>query len=348
MTTQGPSSFAERSSTPSWSTPAGLIEGFLHDDVAQASGIRYATAARFEVPVAEPPATTTIHATTPCPACPQSTDPFGTAMGAEPLEKTLGFSEDCLRLTIRCPRAVNQSSKLPVMVWLYGGSYCNGAADAPSYDTTLLVKTEKVITVSINYRLGLLGYLDGKDRKPANLGLLDQVLGLEWVQKNISAFGGDVSNVTLFGQSAGADAILHLMLRSSFILMYDSSLRVLLSLPLVSSVVDSLVVGKLTRSIYAEGCEQFIKSYKMHGGSGYTYILDSVSRDKTVAAGHCAELPLLFQTPSYWQNSLLAKSIPAETLERQATELKSIWAQFARSGTGKEMDEPGFLCMQKL
>jgi para-nitrobenzyl esterase len=97
------------------------------------------------------------------------------------------------------------------MVFLHGGSYVNGAGDAPIHDPAVLVRDERVVVVSVTYRLGLFGFLGSPDGRPANLGLLDQVEALRWVQRNIAAFGGDPTNVTAFGESAGADAVAHLM-----------------------------------------------------------------------------------------------------------------------------------------
>lgn len=96
------------------------------------------------------------------------------------------------------------------MVWIHGGSYVAGAGDAPAYNPSSLVSEQGVIVVSVTYRLGVLGYLGGNGR-PANLGLLDQLVALKWVRRNIAAFDGDPKQVTLFGQSAGGDAVAHLM-----------------------------------------------------------------------------------------------------------------------------------------
>lgn len=98
------------------------------------------------------------------------------------------------------------------MVWIHGGSYVFGAGDAAIYDARALVEEQGVIVVSVTYRLGLLGFLGGAGGRAANLGLLDILEALRWVKANIAAFGGDTDNITLFGQSAGGDAIAHLMI----------------------------------------------------------------------------------------------------------------------------------------
>lgn len=118
--------------------------------------------------------------------------------------------EDCQNLTVTLPAHRHEGERLPVMVWIHGGSYISGAGDAPIYDPTALVSEQRVVVVAVTYRLGAFGFLGGNGRC-SNLGLLDQLRALEWVQRNISAFGGDPDEVTLFGQSAGGDAIAHLM-----------------------------------------------------------------------------------------------------------------------------------------
>ena len=121
-------------------------------------------------------------------------------------------SEDCLYLNVWSPLDAldSSSSKIPVMVWIHGGSNVSGNSDF--YDPSELVKTQNVIVVSINYRLGPFGWFrhpnitsnsENTEDQSGNYGNLDTVQALEWVQKNIGYFGGDASNVTIFGESAG-------------------------------------------------------------------------------------------------------------------------------------------------
>ena len=124
------------------------------------------------------------------------------------------MSEDCLSLNIWVP---NNAQKAPVFVWIHGGALRAGASDEAMYDGTALAK-RGVVVVSINYRLGVLGYLahrelsaESKAGISGNYGLLDQIEALRWIQNNISAFGGDASNVTIAGESAGALSSLYLM-----------------------------------------------------------------------------------------------------------------------------------------
>ena len=117
-----------------------------------------------------------------------------------------GIDEDCLYLNVWAPD--DGEKKRPVMVWLHGGGFFLGAGSRFLYSGGPLVRRGTVV-VTLNYRLGALGFLDlrslGRDPDaPANLGLHDQIAALEWVRDNIASFGGDPANVTLFGESAGA------------------------------------------------------------------------------------------------------------------------------------------------
>ncbi|MDQ1403510.1 MAG: para-nitrobenzyl esterase [Actinomycetota bacterium] len=116
--------------------------------------------------------------------------------------------EDCLTLNVWTPAA--DDGKRPVMVWIHGGAYVTGAGSQKWYDGSLLAQRGDVVVVTINYRLGALGFLPlhrvGVEAD-ANVGLVDQVAALRWVAANISAFGGDADNVTIFGESAGAMSI---------------------------------------------------------------------------------------------------------------------------------------------
>lgn len=187
-------------------TPAGVVEALVDGPVVRARGIRYARAERFCPPVAEPPSSEPIDATEPSPACVQVVDEPGILR----VQGTAGMpmSEDCLRVSITRP--ADDKDDLPVMVWIHGGAYRTGAADSPQFDPTALVTEHRVVVVAINYRLGALGYL-GAPGRPHNLGLLDQREALRWIQRNVASFGGDPTCITLFGESAGADAITHLM-----------------------------------------------------------------------------------------------------------------------------------------
>lgn len=190
--------------------PCGPVAGWRDGEVIRASGIPYAEAARFQPPVQVPDWTSELSATSLSPACPQAPVPFlddvlGTRYGELP------GSEDCQNLSITMPGDVRPDEKLPVMVWIHGGSYTTGSGDLAIFDPARLVAENRVIVVSVTYRLGLFGFLATPAGRPGNLGLLDQLEAFRWVRRNIQAFGGDPRRVTAFGQSAGGDAIAHLM-----------------------------------------------------------------------------------------------------------------------------------------
>lgn len=177
----------------------------------RATGIRYARAQRFQPPIPEPRATATIHATEWAPACAQAVHELGTDILGSAL-RPLTTTEDCLRLSITLPGEIQPGDARPVMVWIHGGSYVFGAGDAAIFDPRAIVEEQGVIVVSITYRLGLFGFLGGSAGRAANVGLLDIIAALRWVNRNIRTFGGAPDCVTLFGQSAGGDAIAHLMI----------------------------------------------------------------------------------------------------------------------------------------
>ncbi len=145
-----------------------------------------------------------------------------------PAEDDEGFggSEDCLYLNVWAPRAEPESvpiggERLPVMVWIHGGGHSVGHAGSPIYDGARLAGSERIVLVSLNYRLGPLGWFShpairetASDALEAsgNFGTLDQIRALEWVQSNIEEFGGDPNNVTIFGESAGARNVFSLLL----------------------------------------------------------------------------------------------------------------------------------------
>lgn len=170
-----------------------------------ARGIRYVRAARFAAPRPLAPWSDVLDATARGPACPQLSSRLEWVTG--PVVDGLAMSPDCQVLSVTAP---SDADGLPVMVWLHGGAYVSGGGEAPKYDADQLARTGRVVVVRVSYRLGVLGYLSpsGVD----NLGLRDQILGLQWVRGNIAAFGGDPDQVTVFGQSAGGDSVFSLML----------------------------------------------------------------------------------------------------------------------------------------
>jgi para-nitrobenzyl esterase len=127
-----------------------------------------------------------------------------------------GASEDCLFLNVYAPAVSNANSKLPVMLWIHGGGYAAGASSEPRHNGDFL-PLKGVVLVTINYRLGVFGFLATSDLAheangaAGNYGLQDMVAALEWVKANVRNFGGDPGNVTIFGESAGSFAVSTLM-----------------------------------------------------------------------------------------------------------------------------------------
>jgi para-nitrobenzyl esterase len=207
-------------SRPSWAeirshavVETGRLDGDIEDGLRIFEGIPYAAPpvaeARWRAP--KPPL--------PWPGIRQAKE-FGPACPQAPSNdvRAEDMSEDCLTLNIWSP-AKRAEDRLPVMVWLHGGAFNKGSARMPVYNGANLAK-KGVVVVTLNYRLGFLGFFGhpllteeakAENAPTANFGLLDQVAALQWVRRNIQAFGGDPSNVTLFGESAGGISTLALM-----------------------------------------------------------------------------------------------------------------------------------------
>jgi para-nitrobenzyl esterase len=184
-------------------TEAGVVEGLLDDGVHLFRNVPYAAAPfgphRFRGPQPVDPWDGVRDATRPGPAAPQPTD-LNPLTGLYVAPET---GEDCLTLEVCTPDPGARG--LPVLVHLHGGGFVYGAGSLPGYRGHSFARSG-IVHVGVNYRLGIDGFLhlpDGAD----NRGLRDQVAALEWVQRNVSAFGGDPGNVTVFGQSGGAVSV---------------------------------------------------------------------------------------------------------------------------------------------
>ena len=190
-------------------TERGMVDGVPEGGIRAFKGIPYAAAPvgelRWRPPQSAPAWAGVKAADAFSPICPQK--------GAYPPESPPEpMSEDCLTLNIWTPGA-ESTQKLPVMVWIYGGGLVNGSASTPLYAGDRLA-TRGVVVVTFNYRIGALGFLahpelnkESKHGGSGNYGLLDQIAALNWVKRNIAAFGGDPDQVTIFGQSSGAMSV---------------------------------------------------------------------------------------------------------------------------------------------
>lgn len=194
--------------------PAGQLEGKAERGVTAFKGIPYAQAPvadlRWKPPVALTPWQGVRKAQSFGPACIQPRSSIISIYSNAPVKT----SEDCLTLNIWSPA---KAKGAPVIVWIHGGALVNGYSHETMYDGARLAARGAVV-VSINYRLGVLGYMahpelstESPEGVSGNYGLLDQVAALQWVKANIAAFGGDAGNVTIAGESAGALSVLYLM-----------------------------------------------------------------------------------------------------------------------------------------
>ena len=192
----------------------GVLEGSLAGGVISFKGIPYAA-----------PPIEDLRWRAPQPLTPWSGVRRATGYGNDcvqmPLPGDAGASgstrgEDCLVLNIWRPASLAPGERLPVMVWIHGGGFLNGAASIPFFDGSAFAR-DGVVLVGINYRLGRMGFFAhpaltaARDRPLANYGLMDQLAALRWVQRNVAAFGGDPGQVTIAGESAGGISVMHLL-----------------------------------------------------------------------------------------------------------------------------------------
>jgi para-nitrobenzyl esterase len=189
---------------------SGLIRGTVHNGVAACLGIPFAAPPVGDLRWKPPQAAKAWEGVRECtkygPSCPQPRALIGGDVGPQ--------SEDCLFLNVW---TVPGARKRPVMVWIHGGGCTTGSGSQPYYDGANLARAG-VVVVTINYRLGPLGYFahpllskESPNGVSGNYGLLDQIEALKWVKRNIAAFGGDPGCVTIFGESAGAMSVCRLM-----------------------------------------------------------------------------------------------------------------------------------------
>jgi para-nitrobenzyl esterase len=193
-------------------TSHGPVRGVDNGDVKSWRGVRYAAAPagelRWRAPEPPKPWSEPVDASTVGPVCPQPTDP------RIPIDLGGPQGDDCLTLNVWASSNTNAGDGKPVMVWVHGGAYILGSSAQPLYHGGVLAGGGEAVIVTINYRLGALGFLDLSsfgDGFRTNLGLRDVLFALQWVRDNIAGFGGDPGRVTLFGESAGGGIITTLL-----------------------------------------------------------------------------------------------------------------------------------------
>jgi len=209
MMTGSPTQFA-----PEIALPQGRVVGRIEAGIASFQNLPYAAPPtgplRWRPPAPAPSWTDLRDATRPGAICIQPPANGDPGVGPPPM------SEDCLTLNIWAPQEA--TGLVPVMVWIHGGGYNNGSGTAALYDGSKLAR-RGVVVVTINYRLGRLGFFDhpalalnrATNEPAGNYGVMDQIAALEWVRDNIERFGGDPGQVTIFGESAGGVAVTQLM-----------------------------------------------------------------------------------------------------------------------------------------
>ena len=198
-------------------TPCGKVKGIIEDDILKFKGIRYATSERWKYPTLVTKWEGVLDALTYGDCCYQER-----AFKDESIDNSFyyreyreglkySYSEDCLYLNVFTPSDFSNDSKLPVIVYIHGGSFRSCSANEKCFMDPIWPK-KGVIGVTINYRLGLLGFgcLEGAKEESGycgNYGLADQITALKWVKNNIASFGGDPYNIIIMGQSAGAMSV---------------------------------------------------------------------------------------------------------------------------------------------
>jgi para-nitrobenzyl esterase len=253
-----------------------------------------------------------------------------------------GPSEDCLHLNIYAPATATDASRLPVMFWIHGGGYAAGAGSEPRYTNSLL-PLHGVVLITIDYRMGVFGFLASEDLaregvgSAGNYGLQDMVAALRWVRKNIVEFGGDANNVTIFGESAGSFAVSTLMAvpeaRGLFARAIGESGADFNGVIGTSSLaerakrdqawVESLGVKSLTE-LRAVPMDRLLDEARKKGVVGFSPVVDGrflpESAAEIYAAGKQAQVPLLAGWNRDERTDTLSKGMTAAKWKVFATE----------------------------
>lgn len=200
---------------PGITIDSGQIEGAVSHGVLSFKGIPYAASPvgnrRWRAPQPVKPWTGVRKATQ------HGNDAMQKPVSGDAAPPGMPPSEDCLTINVWRPETpLPAGKKLPVLVWIHGGGYVNGGSSTPIYDGSAFAR-QGLVFVSFNYRLGRFGFFShpalvaAKEGPVGNFGLMDQIAALKWVRRNIDAFGGDAAQVTIMGESAGGDSVLHLL-----------------------------------------------------------------------------------------------------------------------------------------
>ena len=293
--------------TPIVTTRTGKLRGRIIDGVSAFKGIPYGAptggANRFMPPQPPEPWTGIRDVFEYRHFAPQS----NRARGVKQLEyfgilhpaSTLGSSEDCLYLNV-WTKGVNDGGKRPVMVWIHGGGYDQGSGGALGYDGAGLAKHQDVVMVSMNHRLNVLGYLSAGFDNASNAGQLDLIAALQWVHDNIGTFGGDPSNVMIFGQSGGGAKV------STLLGMPDAK-----GLFQRAAIESGASLRGATRESANKQTETLLKALGLSAGQGRE--LQRVPLDKLMAAGNALRFGPVVD----------GKTLPANPFDPVATPLSA-------------------------
>jgi para-nitrobenzyl esterase len=242
-------------------TADGPVRGVDDGTVKAWKGIRYAAAPvgelRWRAP--RPPArwAEPSDATRVGPVCPQPTDP------RIPIDLGAPQGDDCLTLNVWASSDTQAGDAKPVMVWVHGGAYILGSSAQPLYHGRVLASSGDIVVITVNYRLGALGFLDlspfstAKATFETNLGLRDVLFALQWVRDNVAAFGGDPGRVTLFGESAGAGMVTTLLASPAAEGLFSAAIA-------QSAPVTSIYDAARSRVV----AEQFLAALGVDGADG--------------------------------------------------------------------------------
>ncbi len=253
--------YAQPSGTPSDSKRIDTLAHCLRmrNDSAEVyiyHGVPYAYAERFRQPVLADgiePADDYIHSHVACyqrvqPA--DSTKKYSEANIVLAAGAESPLTEDCLVLTINSPNPLDAApeANLPVLVYIHGGNYYAGGGERVPTQLAEFALLEQVVTVTVTYRLGIFGYLYQPDSSSVNLGLQDQLTALRWVHNNIGRFGGDADNITLAGQSAGAQSVVYCLADTARV-------------PINRAVVFSAPMGLTTSECSGKRRTKWVRNY---------------------------------------------------------------------------------------
>ena len=338
---------------PAVRVSAGTLNGVMvNDNIHAYLGIPYAAAPvgplRWRAPRPAVPWQQPRDASRLAAACPQPDDRF---TGLTPKVQ----DEDCLYLNVWVPAGIGKP--LPVMVWLHGGAHRFGAGSVPFYDGRHLAR-RGVLVVTLNYRLGYLGYfshpaLDAED-EGGNFGLMDQKAALQWVQDNIASFGGDPKQVTLFGESAGGADTLYLMADQKARGLFQRAIvqsgggwnRPLPKPKMQAAVLAALEKSGVNPKASAAELRQLdtgllVKS--LSGGIGFGAFLDGKvtfeAPSKAFDEGRSAKIPLIIGSNDWESNLLLARSGKKSLLSRMTPYLPQVYRWYGdRTANAQERE----------